>query len=132
MEMIKKILIKNIKELRKAKGWNQEKLAEKAGYSSGFIADIERGKSWVSPEAIDAICGALEVSSDKLFLSVEKGKMFDMPMSKAIKKLSAIPDEVYELGSSFDPNDDVWQDVMGALESALDAKKAKAGVKKSG
>lgn len=120
MEMIKTVLIKNLKELRKAKGWNQDDLAENAGYSIGFIADIERGKSWVSPEAIEKISEALGVSCDRLFSSDEKGVMFDMPMSRAIKKLMAIPDSVYELAQGIDENDEAWDTVRSALEIARD------------
>ena len=121
MEMIKSVLIKNMKALRKAKGWNQDKLAEEAGYSTSFIADIERGKSWVSPEAIDKICKAFDVSCDKLFaIDEEKGKMFDLPMSKAIRKLMAVPDEVYDLAHKLgDPQSPIWEEIAAQLEDEI-------------
>lgn len=121
MEMIKAVLIKNMKSLRKAKGWNQDTLAEKAGYSTSFIADIERGKSWVSPEAIDKLCEALEVSCDKLFaIDEDEGKMFDMPMHKAIKKLLAIPDEVYEKAQKVPHGDQAWGYIIDNLDVAIE------------
>jgi transcriptional regulator with XRE-family HTH domain len=121
MEVIKKTLIKNMKALRNKKGWNQDKLAEECGYSRGFITDIERGKSWVSPEALDKICDALGVTCDKLFSIDEgQGKMFDMPMNKAIKKLLAIPDEVYEKAQKVPLDDQAWVAVIAALEVAAE------------
>lgn len=130
MEMIQSVLVKNIRALRKAKGWNQDDLAEKTGYSTGFIKQIETGRSWVSPESLDKLCMALEVSCDKLFsVDGEEGKMFDMPMNKAIKKLLAIPDEVYEKAQLVPLNDKAWETVIDALEIAADriAKKKNSG-----
>lgn len=118
MEMIKNVLIKNMKELRKAKGWNQDDLAEKTGYTRGFIADIERGKSWVSPEAIEAIGAAFGVPCEVLFSSDHKGVLLDMPMSSAIKKLMAIPDHVYDLAQGISRDDPCWEAIALALEEA--------------
>lgn len=33
-----------IRQVRKAKGWSQEKLAEKCGISMSFLGHIERGR----------------------------------------------------------------------------------------
>lgn len=125
MEMIKTVLIKNMKALRKAKSWNQDDLAEKTGYSTGFIKEVERGASWVSPEAIDKICDALGVSCDKLFaIDESEGKMFDLPMSKAIRKLMNVPDNIYNLaGELNDSGDDVWADIEETLMIAIEQKK---------
>lgn len=118
MEMIKSVLIRNMKLLRKSKGWTQEDLAEKAGFSTGFIKDIERGKSWVSPEAIEAIGAAFGVPCEVLFSSDHKGVLLDMPMSSAIKKLMAIPDNIYDLAQDLPKDDQCWVAVRLALESA--------------
>lgn len=119
--MIQSTLVKNIRAFRKAKGWNQDDLAEKTGYSTGFIKQIETGRSWVSPESLDKLCTALEVSCDKLFsIEGEEGKMFDMPMNKAIKKLLAIPDEVYEKAQKVPLDDQAWVAVIAALEVAAE------------
>ena len=58
-----------IKELRKAKGWNQTQLAEQAGIAQGTLSRIERGES-VSSQA--ATIGALEKA-----LGVPPGSLMD-------------------------------------------------------
>lgn len=128
MEMIKSVLIKNMKALRKARGWTQDDLAEETGYSTGFIKDIERGKSWVSPEAIEKIGNALGVTYQTLFSSEEKDHLLELPMSKAIKRLMAIPDSVYDLAQGIPEDDEAWDTVRSALEIAkerIEREKAK-------
>jgi transcriptional regulator with XRE-family HTH domain len=122
MDMIKSVMVRNIKALRDSKGWNQEDLAEKTGFSVGTIKNIERGKTWVSPETLEAICLAFDISYDKLFSTNGDGKMFDMPMSKAIRRLMAIPDDIYEMAQEFGPQDEMWEDVRGVLDHHIEKK----------
>jgi transcriptional regulator with XRE-family HTH domain len=133
MEMIKEVLSRNLRSIRRERGWTQDDLAEKAGYSTSFVADIERGKSWVSPESIERICDALEVSCDRLFSTDRPGRMFDMPMSKAIKKLLAIPDEVYNRAQEFHPDHEVWGAVIATMNAyrIIEEKKLAAKEKKA-
>lgn len=117
MEMTKIILGKNMKALRKAKGWNQEDLAEKANYSTGFIKDIERGKSWVSPEALESIADAFKVSIDRLFdPGNREEKISVLPMSHSLKMALNVPDEIYSLAAELgDSSDEVWGDIEKEL-----------------
>lgn len=48
-----------IKALRKAKGWSQERLANKSGIHRLTISYIERGESKASVETIEALLGAM-------------------------------------------------------------------------
>jgi transcriptional regulator with XRE-family HTH domain len=116
MENAKEVLIKNLKGLRKERGINQEELAEKAGYSIGFIKDIERGKSWLSPEAAEAIAYALDVQLWELFKTDKAPITPSLPVSKTLQKLMSIPDEVYDLAEGFDKNHKVWETVKKAFE----------------
>ena len=63
----KNFYLKNLKELRKKKGWTQEKLAQEAGISFHTLIKIERGNI-KSPrlETLIKLAGALDVSIDEL------------------------------------------------------------------
>ncbi|MBO4990509.1 MAG: helix-turn-helix transcriptional regulator [Clostridia bacterium] len=55
-----------IKEARKEKGYTQQLLAQKIGYSQSVVSDWEKGISDPSAKAIVALAQALEVSADYL------------------------------------------------------------------
>ena len=65
--MIEKQLGRRIAELRKAKGFTQERLAEKSGYSVEFISLVERGVNAPSVAGCALVAKALGVSVPELF-----------------------------------------------------------------
>jgi transcriptional regulator with XRE-family HTH domain len=65
--VIKKRLGQRITELRKSKGFTQEKLAEKADYSVEFISFVERGVHSPSIEGCARIAKALGIKLKDLF-----------------------------------------------------------------
>lgn len=62
---------KIIRELRKARGFTQEKLGEKADLSYKFIGELERGRVNVSLDSLAKLAQALGVQTGDLF---RKGK----------------------------------------------------------
>ena len=56
-----------IKELRKLKGFSQEKLANLAEIDRTYLPTIETGKRNVSIEVIERLANALEVNIKDLF-----------------------------------------------------------------
>ncbi|MDR3193321.1 MAG: helix-turn-helix transcriptional regulator [Treponema sp.] len=64
---IRDILASNIKENRRKHGFSQEKLAEKAGISTPFVAMIEVSRKFPTPEVLDRIAGALNIKTHQLF-----------------------------------------------------------------
>jgi transcriptional regulator with XRE-family HTH domain len=106
MEITKAILRKNLKELRDLKGWSQEDLAEATDYTRGYIADVERGKSWVSPEAVEAMAKALGVDIGRLF-SVDKPKLVKAPMSSIAKRIANVPDGIYDVAEEYEIDKDL-------------------------
>ncbi|HEV7403991.1 MAG TPA: helix-turn-helix transcriptional regulator [Chthoniobacteraceae bacterium] len=56
-----------IREVRKAAGLSQEKLAEKADLHHNYIGEVERGEKTISVEALLRIAGALKVSVTRFF-----------------------------------------------------------------
>jgi transcriptional regulator with XRE-family HTH domain len=63
---IRVIVGKNIRNLRKAKGWSQETLAFEAGLHRTYIGDIERGERNVSVVNVQKIANALGVPAADL------------------------------------------------------------------
>jgi len=64
---IREILALNIKEYRRKNGFSQERLAEKAGISTPFIAMIEVSRKFPTPEVLDKIADALNIKTWQLF-----------------------------------------------------------------
>lgn len=59
-----------IRQVRKARGWSQDKLARKCGISMSFLGHIERGTRIMSMETFVNICNALEAGADELLWGV--------------------------------------------------------------
>jgi len=64
---IRDILARNIKANRRKTGLSQEKLAEKAGISTPFIAMIEVSRKFPAPDVLERIARALNIKTWQLF-----------------------------------------------------------------
>ena len=78
--MLKEKLGRRIKEIRKARGYSQEQLAELINMDIPNLSNIERGKRFMTAETLEKIAKALDVTEKELFddniissLSVAKG-----------------------------------------------------------
>ena len=61
------LFIINLKRFRKVRGFSQFKLAELCESSQAYIAEIEVGRKFPSPDMIERIARALEMESYCLF-----------------------------------------------------------------
>ena len=61
------LFIINLKDFRKARKISQSKLAGLCGSTQAYIAEIEVGKKFPSPDMIERIASALEIESYCLF-----------------------------------------------------------------
>jgi len=61
------LFISNLKDFRKIHKFSQAKLAELCESSQAYIAEIEVGKKFPSPDMIEKIASALEIESYCLF-----------------------------------------------------------------
>ena len=98
---IRDILARNIKENRRKCGFSQERLAEKAGISTPFVAMIEVSRKFPTPDVLDRIAGALNVKTWQLFavqpspedameqLRMSIVKDIDQVVAEAVKKAIA-------------------------------------------
>jgi transcriptional regulator with XRE-family HTH domain len=67
MTDLRQLLASNMKRYRKALGISQIKLADQIDTASDYIAKIEVGKKFPSPEMLERIAEALQVDTPELF-----------------------------------------------------------------
>lgn len=85
---IKQEIGKQIKRVRIANGYTQEKLSEMADISQRALSSIELGVNFVTAETLDKILIALNITSEELFAtdhlkdSVELLKMINANIAK--------------------------------------------------
>jgi len=60
----------NVRKIRTAKGWTQERLAEEAGLNPQYVGFVERGLKSPSVRNVSKIFKALGCSPSKLFKNV--------------------------------------------------------------
>jgi len=72
MDYIRECLAANLKIRRAVMRLSQEELAELTGLSSGFIANMETGRSWPSSETLFKLSAALGVDHWKLLVDPKK------------------------------------------------------------
>ena len=83
---------KQVRRLRKERGWSREYLAEKVNISVNFLGQFERGEKSVRLETFIAIANALEVSADTLLLGVVE--------QSCASKCSALEEKLKDLTGS--------------------------------
>ncbi|MBE7042651.1 MAG: helix-turn-helix transcriptional regulator [Ruminococcaceae bacterium] len=69
---------KRIQQVRKAKRYTQEQLAEMINMSSQNLSQLERGITGVSVSFLIAICKVLEVSADFILFGVTRFQQSNM------------------------------------------------------
>lgn len=84
------LFITNLKDFRKTRKISQEKLAELCDSSQAYIAEIEVGKKFPSPDMIEKIASALNVESYSLFqnqVNTENRLLTPLKRQEITKKL---------------------------------------------
>jgi transcriptional regulator with XRE-family HTH domain len=85
------LLASNMKLYRKVRGFSQSKLAERVNTATNYIAMIESGKKFPSPQMLENIASALEIDSPELFSlkpsQVDSLMKFQLDMLADIEKL---------------------------------------------
>jgi transcriptional regulator with XRE-family HTH domain len=67
MAGIREVLATNLRENRRKSGLTQEKLAEKAGVSTHYIAMIETCNKYPKPEMLERLAKALSIEPHQFF-----------------------------------------------------------------
>ena len=65
---IREIFAKNLRENRRKCGFSQEKLAEKTGITTQYLAMMEIAGKFPSPDVLERLAKAMEVNVYELFL----------------------------------------------------------------
>ena len=65
---LREIFAKNLRENRRKCGFSQEKLAEKAGISTQYLAMMEIARKFPTSEVLERIAGAMNIKVYELFL----------------------------------------------------------------
>ena len=107
MPTIQELVGARVRELRKARGWTLEELAEKADKHYTYIGGLERGDRNVTVEVLHAVASALQVPIKSLFnlqphpLEVKLNAASDDILSAIQKGFRAIIDTKGKLAEYF-------------------------------
>lgn len=63
---LKDVLALNLRRLRNERGWTQEELADRAGISSRYLGQIERGQASASVSVLGRLAVGLSVEACEL------------------------------------------------------------------
>jgi transcriptional regulator with XRE-family HTH domain len=63
----RRVFGRNVRRARRARGYSQEELAERAGMHRTYVGSLERGERNVSLKNIVALAAALDVEPGALF-----------------------------------------------------------------
>lgn len=130
MESIRLILAAKMRERRKSLKINQDGLAERSRLSVDTIKKVEAGDRWPSPETLEAISNGLGVGIDELFQGEIK-RQTQAPVSQLLRRLSAIPDKIYDQAEKVPPNHEAWNVIEDLLRVAAKDVEDKARAKKN-
>lgn len=65
---LRKLMGQRIRQLRKARGWTQQELAEKADLDYKYVGAVERGERNITLDNIEKIAAGFEAEVHQLFL----------------------------------------------------------------
>ena len=81
------VFMKNLRQIRRARGLSQVELAEKVGCSQAMVSKIEKGQANPTLDMIEALAAALDTTPASVFGLPET-------QQRAINALEKIPSEV--------------------------------------
>ena len=91
IQSIRKAVAKNIRSFRDAAGYTQETLAEKLGFSTSHIANIEGGKTGISDEILASLCNLFHKKPSEIYnepdLDFAVDKELKLAINDSVKKV---------------------------------------------
>jgi transcriptional regulator with XRE-family HTH domain len=72
---IREIFSSKLRENRRKCGFTQEKLAEKAGISTHYLAMLETGRNFVTSNTLERLAAALGIPVYELFITEQSPRM---------------------------------------------------------
>jgi transcriptional regulator with XRE-family HTH domain len=122
MEITKTVAL-NVRRLRDGQKLTREALAKAANVSAQTIYDIENENKKPSLLVVESLAKALSIKPSTLLESDELAPIVNLPVSKTIQKLMAIPDKVYDFAQDEAINDEVWEIIEDIMEGAIEDRK---------
>ena len=93
---IKKCIGQKIKELRKRKGFSQEKLSEMIDISQNALSLIENGENFFTSDTLEKLITAFDIEPEELF-NFKHLQPKDNLMEEIIKMLENQPDKIQDI-----------------------------------
>lgn len=119
--MSQKVVGENLHRIRKAKGFSQEILAERAGLSRGAYRKIERAETEARVSSLRAICKILDISISELFTPVVILENVRFRANKKLKLRNQILADVGRWLQDFNSLEDLLEDRLKyQLKNILD------------
>lgn len=87
--------------LRRAKGWNQRELAERAGTQSSQISKFERGTYQPRLETLMKLAEAFETTTDFLLTGLQPKETRDTRLRARLPLLEGLPQELRDVFLEF-------------------------------
>ena len=84
-----------IRQVRKAKGLSQDKLAKRCGISLNFMGHIERGTRKMSMDTFASLCRELETAADALLWGITQSS--EMAMQGMWRRSDKRDDDSYSM-----------------------------------
>jgi len=78
----------NLYKIRKANGFTQAEVAEKAELSDRAYADIERGSVTMRVDSLLKICAALHITPNDLLVTGDAAEITEQDLAETIKQCS--------------------------------------------
>lgn len=91
IQSIRKAVGQNIRRFREEAGYTQETLAEKLGFSTSHIANIEGGKTGISDEILASLCNLFHKKPSEIYnepdLDFAVDKELKLAINDSVKKV---------------------------------------------
>ena len=84
IQSIRKAVGQNIRRFREEAGYTQETLAEKLGFSTSHIANIEGGKTGISDEILASLCNLFHKKPSEIYNEPDLDFVVDKELKLAI------------------------------------------------
>ena len=115
---MKEIFSRNFSRLVEASGLSQREIARMLKVTEPTFYRWKNGENVPDFKTIDELAKILNVKASE-FYSVDKVEVLNLPVSKTLKIMSNIPDEIYDLAEKVGDDKRIWDAVRGTLQGQL-------------
>ena len=75
-------------QLREAKGWTTNRLANQCGLSQSFLRAVELGEKSISVDNLELLCQALEINLKGFFDTPGENELDDESLCRQVRRLN--------------------------------------------